>query len=328
MNRRWWLSPLALIWGAATLFAVDPEYPLFQSLATFPFPEQRETLRQGWEVGVRFAYANVFTRSYLDESISDFEIASLTLTGRKALTRRLTAEWALRFQATGGGFLDQPIEAFHRLLGYPVAGRDLYPKNRVHYRYLDRFDQTGETIGMAAPVLALSYRLIDKPGWDLVARVGGGLPWHSRPGFSSGRGFLLAGLVGGYGTGPFRLELSGHAAWFSPPSWLNRSDLRGQMFLLEPRLTYRQLSIALAVRTSPFRTGDLSSNGYLVSLGWRVSRRIEIGLTEDLSPYDTTPDVGLFLKWQIGPLAPAVRIDRRSQNDVYSGLEGQDRNSL
>jgi len=297
MNRnRIGFFALFLLLGSL-LSATDPEFPLLQSLASFPFVDSPSSSRQGWDFGLRLSYANVFSRTYGDESIGDFEVASLTLTGRKALTSRLDAELSWRLYAIGGGVLDHAIEEFHRQLGFPTAGRELYPRNRVHYRYRDRFDYREGERGAAAPVLSLAYLLIDRPGWTLTGRVGGGLPWSSKAGFSSSRGFVLAGLAGEFHSGNWRLELSGHGAWFTAPTWLEASELKPRMFLIDSRVTYRRLAVGLAVRTSPFIQGDLASTGYLATIGLRLGKRLEAGLIEDLTPYDTTPDFGLYLKW-------------------------------
>ncbi|HNX98000.1 MAG TPA: DUF3187 family protein, partial [Candidatus Aminicenantes bacterium] len=220
MNRnRIGFFALFLLLGSL-LSATDPEFPLLQSLASFPFVDSPSSSRQGWDFGLRLSYANVFSRTYGDESIGDFEVASLTLTGRKALTSRLDAELSWRLYAIGGGVLDHAIEEFHRQLGFPTAGRELYPRNSVHYRYLDRFEYREGERGAAAPVLSLACRLVDRPDWTLTGRVGGGLPWSSKAGFSSSRGFVLAGLAGEFHAGGWRIELSGHGAWFAAPTWI------------------------------------------------------------------------------------------------------------
>jgi hypothetical protein len=83
--------------------------------------------------------------------------------------------------------------------------------------------------------------------------------------------------------------------FFKKPAWLDKEDLRGNIFLADLKVNYRKIFGGLGYRSTPFRTGDLSNNAYLIYIGFRFLKHFEFSMVEEFPLVDTTPDVSFNL---------------------------------
>ena len=67
------LLVLLAIGIAAPVFSEDPEYPLIQSLAYFPYSENATLTEKTFSLGLTFQYSNVYMLDSKEPVISDFE---------------------------------------------------------------------------------------------------------------------------------------------------------------------------------------------------------------------------------------------------------------
>jgi hypothetical protein len=278
-----------------TAFPNDLEFPLIQSLVYFPNFESRGLAQDKWALDWHGAYSNVFAYTFDRSTLTDLESFTNTFSLRYGGGNDWTAELQLRFFKVMGGGLDKIIEDFHEKFNYPKAGRDLYPRNTVNYYYHDRFSYTAGHSGFSPLQIGLFKEYPLGATATLFGRLTLGIPLGKAAGFSSDKLSLTAGAGATYRRNRFSAQWSGYIAWFKPPSWLAGEPFQTHLFFTEARLGLDPVTIGFAIRTSPFTSGDIQSAGYLINLGVRIMKNVEIGLTEDLPPYDTSPDVGFYL---------------------------------
>jgi hypothetical protein len=70
-----------------------------------------------------------------EEITLDGESLRFTLSGRYGIGGRAELGVDVPFWIAGGGFLDGFIEGYHSTFGFPNAGREIAPRNRLLYRY-------------------------------------------------------------------------------------------------------------------------------------------------------------------------------------------------
>jgi hypothetical protein len=274
----------------------DVEFPLVQSLAFFPFSDNRDLNRREMDLGLKIDYSNVYSLDFNQYGVNDFEMTGLVLSCRYGLLDGLTLELYYRYVGIFGGFLDGGIEAFHDFFNLPAARRDYYEANSVNYFYRSFFDYNHST-GIGSPlVLSVLKSLAGNPHLKVSGRLFLGIPLYSKPGLVSDRIFGGAGVVGLFTKGHFRAESSLHMSFLGQPEWLAAEELRSFVILFNLELGFRGLRAGLNVKTSPYTSDYFSSNAHQLYVGYRFSRWIEIGIVEDLPPMDTTPDVGFYIK--------------------------------
>ena len=123
-----------------------------------------------------------------------------------------------------------------------------------------------------------------------------GLPLSKKPGFSSDKAFLSAGLLLRYQKRRFSLELSGYLNFFKQPSWLVGEDLRSSLFFSNLEAYLGRFILGFNLRTSVFKEGDFAHNAYQTYFGYKITRYLEFIFMEDFAPFDTTPDVSFSLR--------------------------------
>lgn len=288
-----------LFLAVGMLPANDLEFPLIQSFAYFPFTTTRALPRHAWSVDLSSAYSNIFAYDFDRTAISDMECFSTVVGVRHGFSATLTGEAYFRFSQINGGRLDHFIENFHEAFGLPVAGRDQFPRNQVNYSYFDRFSYTGNQAALSPLVVGVLKEFPLRGSCSLAARLALGIPLQTKPGFSNGKPFVTAGLAAGIHRRRFSLEASGYLSWFNKPGWLGERPCRTHMFFSEVKMTWGHLVTGMNFRTSPLRQGDLASTGCLAFIGARIGKRLELGVTEDFGAYDTSPDVGFYLRWNV-----------------------------
>jgi hypothetical protein len=275
----------------------DVEFPLVQALAFFPFSDQSSLNQSEFDVGIRIDYSNVYSLDFGQVGINDFEMAGFVFSLRYGLLNGLVFELYFRYVGIFGGFLDGGIDAFHDFFNLPSARRDYYPPNTVNYFYRDYF-HTNHSTGIGSPlVLSVFKNLGGGRHLNFSVRLFLGIPFYSKPGLISNRISGGAGIMGIFTRGHFRAESSLHISFPGVPDWLAGEDIRSTLFLLNIELGYRGFLVGFNLKTSPFTSEYFSSNAHQLYLGYRFSKRIEIGIVEDLPPMDTTPDVGFYIKF-------------------------------
>ncbi len=297
--RRRTAALLLLLW-AELLAAADVEFPLLQAFAWFPYGENGTPAPGRVGLDLRLSHSNLFSYHRDHGYFHDMELTSAVAAVRVGLSRRLAAELYLNARRSGGGFLDRGIERFHQLFGMPGAGRPLFPRNAFRYLYAGAFDLSSGRLAALPPVVALLAELTRTPRLWLRGRVAVGVPLAAVPGYAAGRAFLQAGVLGGWQEGPWRAEYSQYVALVGRPAWLGPERIRRLAWLGEARLGWRGVRAGFLWRTSTLTRHEMAHPALLVSLGCLVHRRLEIGVTEDLPPFDTSPDIGFYLRLRLG----------------------------
>ena len=293
---RRFLLPFLLIAGlAAPVRGEDPEFPLFQSLAYFPYSENVLPKGKVFSLGFTLQYANVFMFDPNAPVISDFETFSTTIAGRLALTKGVTLEAYFRFASIFPGKLDKAIEDFHRLFGLPDNYRDQSPRNIVQYRFFQSFDYRGKENFRSPAVVSLHIDLYRRPGFSLGSRIGVGIPIDASIGLGGGKLFLSAGITATYQSHRTQIDASFYSAWYRKPDWLRPYLTRPAILFSEIKAYWGNIITGVRARTSPFKTGDIAHTGYQLSLGCRIGPYLELLFLEDLPHFDTTPDIGFSL---------------------------------
>lgn len=118
-------------------FQTQNQSPVVQIFG-LPAIEDAAVLSSG-KKEIRFVidHANnyVDVASGAERLILDGEISRFSLRGKYGLGRGFEVGIEVPYLVAGGGFLDGFIESYHNAFGFPNAGRDRAPKNRLLYRY-------------------------------------------------------------------------------------------------------------------------------------------------------------------------------------------------
>lgn len=159
------------------------QHPLFLQMPNLtPMPVDALPAGEGaWSVTPQ--YSNIFERAFdaaYDVRI-DFEQLRTDIAFAQGLGNGFTAELQIPILTTGGGFLDPFLNWYHRLLGVPNAGRDLFPDNDFAFRITDLttganvYDVTPVGIGLGDVAVALRHETIPRrpgrPGLGWFAQV-------------------------------------------------------------------------------------------------------------------------------------------------------------
>ena len=231
--------------------------------------------------------------------------ANLTL--HYSFSRDWNAYLKLPYIYYSGGLLDAGIESFHDAFGFSNAGRPFVPKNisQVLIKMGDEvleLPDPGSNQGFADPVLALSKAF--RRGSNTLV-VEGAVKFA----LADSAEFLSSG-ANDYG-----VQVSLHRQWQRRAIYLAASYVKlgtsGELpdFGLEDvqkvsvsyeRLFGRRMSFVLqgSLSPSPFQNTDseLSEAKLQLSLGVRYAFQstgaFEFGLTENVSNFDSTPDIG------------------------------------
>jgi hypothetical protein len=290
---------ICLIAASQSLFPLDVEFPLIQSLSYFPYWDNQALEQGDFSLSLDMYYSNTYVFDNARTIISDLESSSNVVGFRYGLTDRLTLEAFYRVTFYFGGFLDSVIIGFHDLFGLKVGGRDAYPQDLVQYSFRNYFSYK-ENQTVSSPLIAgLVGNIYEDDYFFLNARVAVGIPLESTPGFSSNRPFLTGGLMMRYTSGDFALDVAGHASFFKTPDWLLREEMDNHILTSELRLRYKCVFGGVLWRSTPFQTGDLSNPAYLAYIGVNITDYLEFSLIEEFPPMDTTSDVTFRLKFNI-----------------------------
>jgi hypothetical protein len=279
-----------------TVSAREVEFPLLQSLSYFPYSDNSILSKGEFSGTVELYYSNIFSFTRELTILNDFEVFSATIAVRCGLWRGGTLELYYRQAMMLGGVMDRFIEDFHRTFHLPDDNRPEFPRNVVQYRYRDDFFYTGNQSAVSPLVLAFLKELYQTPVFSLKTRLALGLPLGKKPGFSSDKVFFSAGLIINYHKRRFSLELSNYLSMLKQPSWLTGGELRSSLFFSNLEANLGRFIWGFNFRTSAFKEDYIAHNAYQTYFGYKISRQLEFGFLEDFAPFDTTPDISVYLR--------------------------------
>ena len=288
-----WLIAAALTFNA---YAVEVEFPLLQSMSYFPYSDNSLLKKGDFSGAVDFHYSNVFMFNHYKTTLNDFETFSTTIGLRYGLRKGGTLELYFRHSRIFGGIMDKFIDDFHDTFGFPDNNRAEYPRFSVHYWFHDSFEYREAQNVVSPLVVAFLKELHRSSYFSLKTRLALGLPLSKKPGLSSDKPFLSAGLVLNYTRGKFSLEAANYLSFFKQPSWLVESDTRDYLFFSNLEANIGRFVLGFNFRSSVFKEGDISHDGYQVYFGYRIARYLEFIIIEDFVPLDTTPDISFFIR--------------------------------
>ncbi|HEX7502979.1 MAG TPA: hypothetical protein VF451_06130, partial [Acidobacteriota bacterium] len=181
------------------------------------------------------------------------------------------------------------------------SGRDLFPEKTIHYKFKDRFYYRENQWAPAPLVISLAARIHRFGAVDVNGRLGLGIPLASRPGLSSKKPYMLAGLMGEYHRDGMSVSASLQAVLFDRPGWLAPEDARRYYFQAEMQAALNHWVLGVILRSSPLTFEENANPGRMIYLAFRFKNGIEIGFMEDLPPMDTVPDAALYVKLGLHP---------------------------
>lgn len=288
-----WLIVIALNFNA---YPVEVEFPLFQSMSYFPYSDNSILKKGDFSGAVDLHYSNVYMFNYYKTTVNDFETFSAAIDLRYGLRKSATLELYFRYSAIFGGILDKFIDDFHHAFKLPDNDRDEYPRFSVHYWFDDAFIYTGNQNVVSPLVVAFLKELYRSSHFSLKSRLALGLPLSKKPGLSSDKPFLSAGLIVNYTKRKFSLEASNYLSFFKQPSWLADTDTRAYLFFSNLEANIGRFILGFNFRSSVFKLDDMAHDAYQCYVGYRFSRYLDFIIIEDFSPFDTTPDISFYAR--------------------------------
>jgi hypothetical protein len=289
------------VFFSAAAFAQTVEFPIMQSITYFPYSDNSLPENGEVSVGLDLNYSNVYMFNHHRTIINDFEMFSGTLRFRYGLSERagMGLELYLRWSSIFGGGMDGTIENFHSFFGLPDNARSEFPRNSVHFRYKDSFYHVDEQNALSPLVFALFKTLSASDHFSLYARTAVGIPLSNVPGLSSSRPFFTGGIIFYYQKNRFSIDFSSYLSFAAAPRWLDGENLRSTIFLSRLELNWKRFIGGVTYRTSAFKEDDISHPAYQCYVGYRLFNPIDFIIIEDFDPFDTTPDIGIFLRIRV-----------------------------
>jgi hypothetical protein len=250
----------------------------------------------------------------------DMELAQVDLGLHYKFTDRWGAYLVMSAVNYSGGFLDGTIEGFHDLAGFDMAGRPAVERNDVNLiADLDStrmgFLDVPTSGGLLDPTVGVRYSGDRQTrGWNVVVEAAAKVAWRGRKDFlSTGKSDFGAQVtMQRFGNGQ-AWYLSGSAVYYDGSSSVTPTDAQIVPTLVvgyERRMSPKTHMILQGyVSRSVYSHQDtdlheLLKTKYQLSLGFyrRFGRGVmSFALTENLSNFDNTPDVGLQLGWAFSP---------------------------
>jgi hypothetical protein len=319
-------------------FAIRDQFPvklLFLSLR----PEGAALLPENaWRFSVGFAYTNTYavTRPVGNPRVAsdyyqaapadeyrlfvDAEVLHLTLDLDWRIAHRLQAGVTLPILLQSGGFLDRTVEGFHRLFRLSNGGREETPRNaygvfvvRSGQFWIARDDaprmQPGDVVLRLKHPVFVSAGAWPSVSWLNAVKLPTGRFEHLTG--SGGTDLQMALLVtqpvgrrlaAHYNLAHTRLGKPARHAGFPVRSVL--SQMLAIEYLATPRLSVLVQALSNTSLFPESALGPLDRTAYELHAGVKYavspSTRFEIGLMENLSQYQNTPDIGLHAGVSMG----------------------------
>ncbi|HLP47854.1 MAG TPA: DUF3187 family protein [Candidatus Kapabacteria bacterium] len=298
MNMNKLIALLLFLTASLCIYAADVEFPLVQSMSYFPYSDHHTLDKGDFSLSLDMFYSNVYMYDVQRTTINDMETWSNIIGVRYGISNRVTVEFYSRTMVVYGGVMDKLIIDFHKLFRMTEGGRKDFPRNRVNFHYKDVFSYDKSRLVLAPLVLGAVGNLYRSGNFSIDGRAAIGIPIAPEPGFSSSKPFYTAGIIFSYQkkNGKLSVDFANHISIFKKPTWLAKEELRNYIILSDLRVSYKKVFGGLGYRSTPFKTGDLANNAYLIYIGFRFLKHFAFSLVEEFPPVDTTPDVSFNLK--------------------------------
>jgi hypothetical protein len=268
------------------------------------------------EVGLNVALSSNYAvnDNPREQIILDGETTRSTVAARYGLFPRLEIGVRIPYISHSGGFLDGFIENYHGAFGFPNAGREQAPKNRLLYRYRRdgvekiRIDSSGSGIGDVMLTTALPLYEEKNQGMTLNAALklptgdsdqlrGSGstdLSLWLHEGI--GGAFAAAGNWASYGSAGVLFMTEGKVLPDQQKRWVGF----GSLGIGWAPLDWISFKVQADAHTPFFSDSDLkeiAANAVQLIVGGTISFServvLDIGVSEDLI-VNTSPDVAFY----------------------------------
>ncbi len=282
--------------------ATTVNYPPQMMFLSFS-PDTVSVVKKGkTKYSLNVEYSNVFQRQENSKNsiICDLEMMNVTGIFAYGILENLQWDIHLPIIFVGGGFLDGPIDSFHETLNLSRGERRHASKNKVRYRLKvdgkDVFDvhKTGVLQGNISSFI--KWRM----GENWALRGGIKLPTAAKSkGFGSKKVDIGLDLAFEHAILPsVNMHSNLNYTYIGEPSFVHTKHYRcGGSFGINASLTKNTHIITqYSFLQSPFRTGlrKLDKVSHQITGGIRYKKEgrcIDIFITEDITPYSTTPDI-------------------------------------
>lgn len=252
----------------------------------------------------------------------DAEVGLIDVVFHQRLSTRWTSYVSIPYIGYGRGVLDSTIESFHDAVGFSQQGRDLVARNQFQMVYNVRGVRYSQLVqapgGFGDPVFGVRYSLPEpRRGWDIVFEVAAKIAMD-------GERLLLSTGRDDYGTqltlqrtwGRHAAYIAGSAVYYAggPETPADEhqiipTGLLGYGFGITRNTT--AIVQAYASRSTVQNARDLeelTENKYQVSLG--LQQRVgyvqwSLAVTENVSNFSNTPDIGAQLGLAYIPMGPS-----------------------
>jgi hypothetical protein len=252
--------------------------------------------------------------------VFDMELAELDVALHYKFSDRWGGYLVMSAVNYSGGFLDGTIEGFHDLTGFDMAGRAAVDRNDVNLiadlKSADlRFLDEPTSGGLLDPTIGVRYSNDRQMrGWNMVLEAAAKVAWRGRKDFlSTGKSDFGAQVtLQRFGENQ-AWYVSGSAVYYDGSSSVTPTDEQIVPTLVvgyERRMSAKTHMILQGyLSRSVYSHGDtdlseLLETKYQLSLGFyrRYGRGVlSFAVTENLSNFHNTPDVGLQLGWAYSP---------------------------
>jgi hypothetical protein len=252
--------------------------------------------------------------------VFDMELAELDVALHYKFSDRWGGYLVMSAVNYSGGFLDGTIEGFHDLTGFDMAGRPAVDRNDVNLiadlKSADMgFLDEPTSGGLLDPTIGVRYSSDRQmKGWNMVFEAAAKVAWRGRKDFlSTGHSDFGAQATLQRFSDNHAWYVSGSAVYYDGTSSVTPTDAQivptlvvGYERRLSPK-THMVLQGYISNSVYSHEDTDLPEllkTKYQLSLGFyrRVGRGVmSFAVTENLSNFDNTPDVGLQLGWAFSP---------------------------
>jgi hypothetical protein len=245
----------------------------------------------------------------------DGEVGLADLIVQRRMSEYWSAYLSVPYIDYGQGAFDSTIESFHDLIGFSQQGRDLVARDQfqivygigdVRFSQLDRETKGG----FGDPVIGVRYSLPQpRFGWDVVVEAAAKIA-------ADGERFLLSTGENDYGvqatlqrrfgaTGRHAVYLSGSAVYYAggpevpgdEQQWIP-TFIAGYSFGLTQRTSLILQGYASRSVIQDTAVEELTDDKYQLSIGVQSRRESflwSLALTENISNFENTPDIGFQL---------------------------------
>ena len=263
----------------------------------------------GWRVEHSFYFTNTTQE---DNAGSEFSIIDAENYRYELMLGYRHKDWVfqsrLPFMATEGGELDQTIEKWHDLFGFPEGDRNDYPRDQVNIQYIRdgviEYSQTEKSSGVGDLSIALGHH----PAGEVGYFIGIELPTGSEEDYTGNEGIDLSLWL--LGDAPITETASLYGLFgitFPADDGALQGLIANEIWVAQGGLTYRYSDAVLMFAHLDFHSRsidgsdlDAFGNSLQIQLGLGFDRlidnyRLDLFFSEDIA-VGTAPDVTFALR--------------------------------